>query len=225
MGWVRHFGRDHNHEENRQCLWRCTSINCIDLQWRNYSKMKTYIYENHQLWMDLLLIIKQCNVIIGRFNVEGWEIRRRVPAQLWSFSRRTEALMSRWVMVSPFSCLMCKCAKTNQSCMSYWQTNFYFGIITSIFSSSTLFLNQRGQMLWGSGEQLANVLLLSAVPNEQQVKLLYLPNMFWFLSELLFQIIRQFGLASCQMNQVPLKFYFKGTWYYEIFWLHNTRYL
>ena len=33
-------------------------------------------------------------------------------------------------------------------------------------------------MLWGSGEQVANVLLLSAVPNEQQVKLLYLPNMF-----------------------------------------------
>ena len=58
-------------------------------------------------------------------------------------------------------------------------------------------------MLWGSGEQVANVLLLSAVPNEQQVKLLYLPNMFWFLSELLFQIIRRFGLASCQMNQVP----------------------
>ena len=72
-------------------------------------------------------------------------------------------------------------------------------------------------MLWGSGEQVANVLLLSAVPNEQQVKLLYLPNMFRFLSEVLFQIIRRFGLASCQMNQVPLKFYFKGTWYYEIF--------
>jgi len=80
--------------------------------------------------------------------------------------------MSRWLMVSPFSCLMCVQVRQNQpklyellaDKLLFWY--YYLDI---------LLINALSQ---STRTKVANVLLLSAVPNEQQVKLLYLPNMF-----------------------------------------------